>query len=183
MGIVADEGLNQVLKKYFNEPRPDLGDTHTFTPTSTHLSLTPSSTDRHVSNELGMPSSHSQFMFFFAIFYVFSLLFRCEAKAQAIDLYLIVSLGKARSHFLRSFFSSWRHRSPDKLSRVINTIIRALSVSCVVVGAATVAFSRIYLGYHTIRQVHMDVFLYMCGRHQREKEKEGRKEEREREKK
>ncbi|KAL4219386.1 Dolichyldiphosphatase 1 [Mactra antiquata] len=98
-GIVINEGCNWVLKHTIREKRPQRDIAVLFT-------------------EYGMPSSHSQFMFFFATYMILFLFIRIYRNYNCLD-------------------DLWKYL----------TAIGSLTVACVV------AYSRVYLGYHTSSQV------------------------------
>jgi len=99
-GILINEGINSMLKHTIKQARP---------------------MTRNVQyNEYGMPSSHSQFMWFFAAY---------------AALFLWVRL----HHINNNSPSVWMWKT-------------IASCGCVV-GAFTVAVSRVYLQYHTVPQV------------------------------
>eukprot|EP00123_Amoebidium_parasiticum_P000634 comp11488_c0_seq1/m.5936 comp11488_c0_seq1/g.5936 ORF comp11488_c0_seq1/g.5936 comp11488_c0_seq1/m.5936 type:complete len:225 (-) comp11488_c0_seq1:208-882(-) len=62
VGMVANEVLNLLLKNYLKEPRPRF----------------PGVQHHGTYGKYGMPSNHTQFMFFFATFWSMSLLVRCR---------------------------------------------------------------------------------------------------------
>jgi len=106
IGLLLNELLNMILKYTIRESRP---------------------MHRNVQyTEFGMPSSHSQLMWFFAIYSVYFTLFRL-------------------------------HQYPGKgLSALIQKI--GIIVTVLVV-AACVAYSRIYLMYHTWSQIMWGAFM------------------------
>lgn len=113
-GILINELANMTVKHTLAHPRLCAG--HVF-PNSTH----------------GMPSDHSQFMAFFAVYSVLFIYFRLLHFSQSTTVWddLIENL--------------WRH-------------MLAIGVA---LAAVTVAFSRIYLRYHTPHQVGYG-FLLGC---------------------
>eukprot|EP00047_Mylnosiga_fluctuans_P010971 m.18950 g.18950 ORF g.18950 m.18950 type:complete len:229 (+) comp3388_c0_seq2:22-708(+) len=109
LGILLNEIFNHFLKKHFQEVRPQ-----------THL---------RVANEHGMPSSHAQFMAFFAVFFTLFVLVR------------------------------WRHRSHDVIGKMFDLVTRWASVIVVSSASGIVALSRVYLGYHTEEQVLVGLYV------------------------
>mmetsp|Transcript_10175 Transcript_10175/g.13346 ORF Transcript_10175/g.13346 Transcript_10175/m.13346 type:complete len:222 (-) Transcript_10175:140-805(-) len=91
VGQLLNLGLNQILKKIINQPRPPGAD----------------------KEDSGMPSDHSQFLFFFAAYFSFCMTNRLSGSAVG-----------------QSFF--------------------AFAVHLLALGTA---YSRVYLGYHTVSQV------------------------------
>jgi len=101
LGFLLNEILNMILKYTIRESRP---------------------MHRNVQyTEFGMPSSHSQNMWFFAIYSVFFVIFR-------------------------------QHRYPTK-SNMLNMIHKLGIILTVISMATCVAYSRIYLMYHTWSQI------------------------------
>ena len=91
MGVVLNEGFNFVLKHVIKEPRPVSGEQLTkkiyiikpSTPPppplntpSLHLFLSADVYTHSLFVEYGMPSSHAQFMAFFATYFTLFLFFR-----------------------------------------------------------------------------------------------------------
>lgn len=113
-GMLVNELVNMIVKHTLAQPRLCAG--HVF-PNSSH----------------GMPSDHSQFMAFFAVYSVLFIYFRLLHFSQSTTVWedLIDNL--------------WRHM---------------LAVG-VVLAAISVGFSRIYLRYHTLHQVGYG-FLLGC---------------------
>uniref|UniRef100_A0A4W4ELP9 Dolichyldiphosphatase n=2 Tax=Electrophorus electricus TaxID=8005 RepID=A0A4W4ELP9_ELEEL len=101
-GLVINEGLNWVLKHIVQEPRPCGGE---------HSAVT---------TEYGMPSSHSQFIWFFIVYFLLFLYLRMHQTNNARCVELL-----------------WRH--------VLSVILLGVALS--------VSYSRVYLLYHTWRQV------------------------------
>jgi len=95
VGILVNEVINYILKKTIKEARPEL--------------------IKGYKTDYGMPSSHSQFMFFFATHLLLLILYRRLSFTNQIWGYIYAVLAY--------------------------------------VVAATVALSRVYLGYHTLYQV------------------------------
>ncbi|XP_072176724.1 dolichyldiphosphatase 1-like [Diadema setosum] len=104
-GIVLSEGVNWVAKHTIQEPRPCRGDN------TLHGGLR---------TEYGMPSSHSQFMWFFATYLILFIYIRLHQPNNNIFIEQV-----------------WRH-------------LAAVGVAML---AFLVSFSRVYLMYHTPRQV------------------------------
>ncbi|XP_030853558.1 dolichyldiphosphatase 1 isoform X2 [Strongylocentrotus purpuratus] len=104
-GIVLSEGVNWIAKNTIQEPRPCRGND------TLHGGLR---------TEYGMPSSHSQLMWFFATYTV---------------LFIYIRLHQPNSNLFIE--QVWRHLA------AIGVILVALLVSG----------SRVYLKYHTVRQV------------------------------
>ncbi|KAG1682496.1 Dolichyldiphosphatase 1 [Nymphon striatum] len=100
-GNVINEIISLILKYTIRQPRPTLSKGILYT-------------------EYGMPSSHSQFMWFFAIYF---------------SLFILIRLH--------------HHNSSNPLDNAWKYI----SVLTFVIGAITVSYSRVYLEYHTTRQV------------------------------
>lgn len=108
VGQLACEVINFILKRIIREERPKV----------------------HTGKGYGMPSSHAQFVSFFAVH---------------LALFLLVR------HKPRQFSKQKGMHNPMTLGR------RAV-ISLVVLGtAATVAWSRIYLSYHTPKQVAVGI--------------------------
>jgi dolichyldiphosphatase len=105
LGILADEVFNDVLKTSIAEPRPQR------------------SSDRGVWGEYGMPSSHAQFMWFFAAY---------------MTLWTLRRL---------------RPRPTTMCGPALTTAVKWLIVLALCVAALAVMWSRVYLGYHTVEQV------------------------------
>ncbi|XP_013382252.1 dolichyldiphosphatase 1 [Lingula anatina] len=103
-GLILNESVNWVTKHIIKEPRPRARSVlHT---------------------EYGMPSSHSQFMWFFATYLVFFLFIRVHRNNKFVD-------------------ELWKYA----------TLTFVFSL------ATAVGYSRIYLGYHTFRQVFWGAVL------------------------
>ncbi|CAH1785914.1 unnamed protein product, partial [Owenia fusiformis] len=98
-GIVSNEGVNWLLKHTIKEARP-------------------SKDKRILYTEYGMPSSHSQFMWFFTSYLILFVLVRIYKNSSLFD-------------------ELWKYA------------VSALAL----VASTAVCYSRVYLGYHTIRQV------------------------------
>ncbi|XP_071821880.1 dolichyldiphosphatase 1-like [Apostichopus japonicus] len=107
VGVVCNEAVSWVAKHIIQEPRPCRGHDVLF-------------------SEYGMPSSHSQFMWFFAVY---------------IILFTYIRLHPPNSNSISELL--WRH------CLAVGVIVLALLVS----------ISRVYLNYHTIRQVVCGAFL------------------------
>ncbi|XP_022085409.1 dolichyldiphosphatase 1-like [Acanthaster planci] len=103
-GILFNEFVNWITKHIIKEPRPARGN------------------QEMLFSEYGMPSSHSQFMWFFAVYVV---------------LFIYVRLGLQQHSSTSLLELVWKH------CLAIGTTVLALIVS----------FSRVYLAYHTVRQV------------------------------
>jgi len=99
-GLLLNEGMNMILKYTIREARPMRRQTNY--------------------TEFGMPSSHSQLMWFFAVYSTFFTIFRL-------------------------------HRYPGK--SIMNHLHKVGIILTVVGTAAFVAYSRIYLMYHTWGQI------------------------------
>lgn len=84
----------------------------------------------------GMPSSHAQFVSFFAVSLGLFLLVRHQPQSHA------------NSQTTGVIYPTY------KQSTVVE---RAALTTCVVAGAVSVAYSRIHLNYHTHRQVYVGV--------------------------
>ncbi|KAI4748347.1 dolichyldiphosphatase [Aureobasidium sp. EXF-12298] len=117
-GQLACEALNWVLKRTIREERPH--------PTRVTYPSTDSASSAGLTGKgYGMPSSHAQFVSYFAVSLTFFLLLRHNPHAP----------NASTTHIPTSTF--------ERL---------ALS-ALVIAGAAAVAQSRIYLNYHTERQI------------------------------
>ncbi|XP_033643543.1 dolichyldiphosphatase 1-like [Asterias rubens] len=103
-GILFNEMVNWITKHIIKEPRPARGN------------------QELLFSEYGMPSSHSQFMWFFAVYTV---------------LFIYIRLGLQQHSSSSLLELAWKH--------------------CLAIGATMLAlivsFSRVYLAYHTVRQV------------------------------
>jgi len=98
LGVICNHGINHFLKQFFKEPRPVLRET--------------------VFEEYGMPSNHSQYMWF-------------------VCFYLVL-------------FVKYRLRLLNTKGEIIWKLIAGvLSLA----SAGIMAYSRVYLGYHTVPQV------------------------------
>jgi dolichyldiphosphatase len=152
-GQLACEAVNFALKRLIKEERPKLG--------------------AAVGKGYGMPSSHAQFAVFWAVAVSLFLLVRhrprqtCREKAAAV-------VGKESSDARQQRQGDGnRHGGLAEVSRAyrtggfpaLNTSIeayahaswtlaeRAMVSACALLVAGLVAWSRVYLGYHTVRQV------------------------------
>ncbi|KAM9879254.1 hypothetical protein BJF96_g1469 [Verticillium dahliae] len=118
-GQLACEAVNFALKRLIKEDRP-----------------------RRIHGKgYGMPSSHAQFVAFWALYLVLFLFVRHRgppARQTAAD-------GASSS-------SSGNRSSPYR-SRALSRAERAVAALVAVATAAAVAWSRVYLGYHTTKQV------------------------------
>ncbi|KAK3308816.1 PAP2 superfamily-domain-containing protein [Chaetomium strumarium] len=152
-GQLACEAVNFALKRLIKEERPKLGTA--------------------VGKGYGMPSSHAQFAVFWAVAVSLFLLVRhrprqtCQERAAAV-------VGKGSSDAREQTQGDWnRHGGLADVSRAyrtggfppLNTSIEAYAhaswtlaergvvSACALLVAGLVAWSRVYLGYHTVRQV------------------------------
>ncbi|CAN0389305.1 unnamed protein product [Lampetra fluviatilis] len=83
-GLLVNEGLNWVIKHVIREPRPNRGEGRRFSPPPP-----PTSRLREaLFTEYGMPSSHAQFVWFFAVYSFLFLYFRMHhtTNARCVDL-------------------------------------------------------------------------------------------------
>jgi dolichyldiphosphatase len=96
--------FNKILKKLINQPRPLNSSLH--------------------STSSGMPSLHSQFIFFFAVFYI-----------------------------LQIFFLE---------NKLLGMLWKLFYASLLVAASIIVAYSRVYLNYHTCEQVFVGGFCGTC---------------------
>ncbi|ROT43187.1 PAP2 superfamily protein [Sodiomyces alkalinus F11] len=85
----------------------------------------------------GMPSSHAQFVFFWALFLVLFLFIRHKPPHDP-----------ARD-------ARYRSRALSRAERVVGSVIAFTA-------AAAVGWSRVYLGYHTVRQVLVGCAAGVC---------------------
>ena len=117
VGLILDERVNSLLKKMIKQPRP---------PRNVDLAEAGAAAgEAHIWSEYGMPSSHSQFMFFFATFMTFWLLM-CVRSRERPEVYLT-----------------------KKITSGVK-LVASLGMFSV---ASVVAFGRVYLRYHTFEQV------------------------------
>lgn len=114
IGQLSCEALNFALKRLLKEERPP----------------------QILGQGYGMPSSHAQFMGFFAVSFALFLALRYSEQHPSVISPEIKSVEEAAT-------------KPGTLS----VSIRALSASAVCLSAVFVGVSRIYLSYHTPRQV------------------------------
>jgi dolichyldiphosphatase len=123
-GQLGCETLNFALKRWIREERPK----REFHSGTVLTSLTP--IHRHANEEIppemfgkgyGMPSSHSQFVAFFSVYFALFLLLR---------------------------------HAPQPSTRNATTFLERVALSILAcIGAGAVAISRVYLNYHTPKQV------------------------------
>lgn len=125
IGILLNECLNSVLKLSIRQPRPALRNSYY--------------------GEFGMPSSHSQFMFFFTTYTILFLLKR-----------FVVTFANSNISFssLNLCYIFRLHHS-----RPLERIARALAIVVCVVVTLLVCYGRVYLMYHTVSQVIAGAFI------------------------
>lgn len=109
IGIVLTEITNAILKNLIKQPRP---------------SQTSSRTGNF--SKYGMPSDHSQIMFYASSFLVLLIFYRCYYKTN---------------------------------SRLYQILVKSTLAAIAIISAVLVAFSRVYLEYHTIEQVLVGAVL------------------------
>uniref|UniRef100_A0A2M4BXD6 Dolichyldiphosphatase n=1 Tax=Anopheles marajoara TaxID=58244 RepID=A0A2M4BXD6_9DIPT len=107
-GTLVNESINMILKHWIQEPRPV--------------------SRAQIWNEYGMPSSHSQFMCFFATY---------------VLLFIFIRL----------------HHMNNSSSARIERIVRLLMLAICWVAAFLVCFGRVYLLYHSVRQVMVGALI------------------------
>lgn len=125
IGQLANEGLNVVLKHIIKQPRP----------VSTASSYVKS---------YGMPSDHAQFMAFAAVFVGLFFIRRLR---------LPEALGDKKSDDSSNKEGAWVSPNKGAYPRFVSLLIRWGAAALGVSGAAAVAWSRVYLGYHTTEQI------------------------------
>lgn len=100
-----------------------------------------------------MPSSHSQFMFFFSTYTIFFLLKRLKSKSNVLmtsaNVNFVISRTIEMIFCWFSFFYFFRlhHNSP------LEKIFRALAIVICLVVTLLICYGRVYLLYHTVNQV------------------------------
>ena len=120
VGQLLNTVLNVVLKRAIAQPRPAF---HSAVPAAVGFS------------PHGMPSNHTQFVWFFAAFWIPWVLFRPNNHSR-------------------------RRGSNGSAPGSACTFVRATAAAAIFLGASAVTFARVYLTYHTVPQV---VVGAVCG--------------------
>jgi len=125
-GQLGCEAVNFILKRLIKEERPQ------------HI-------HRTNTKGYGMPSSHAQFVFFWAVALSLFLLVRHQPRVQAKRANKLGE-GNGRARGLAADIERYAHEPWSLVERAL------VSVAALVL-AGLVAWSRVYLGYHTVNQV------------------------------